>query len=156
MMPLTKPRKQLQSEVSQFRSRELIMKKRLGITLVAFFLPAVAAAQDTEKYQCSYGEMQRRVEIAHEPGVEVPCSVHYYKDTEMPGEQQVLWSAGSDPSFCRSKAIELVTKLEGWGWDCGGDTDTAIEEDPVDEADAIEPEEMLGDPDAPETLDPQE
>ena len=90
------------------------MKQRIVIALVAALLPAVAATQESGKYHCTYGDLQRRVEIAHEPGVEVPCSVHYYKDTEMPDEQQVLWSADRDPTYCQTKAAELVTKLEGW------------------------------------------
>ena len=114
------------------------MKQRTVIALLATMLPAIAAAQDSGQYQCSYGEMVRRVEVAHEPGVEVPCSVHYYKDTEMPGEQQVLWSADSDATYCAQKAKELVAKLEGWGWDCGRESDTAIEEAVVDPADADE------------------
>lgn len=127
------------------------MRERTVIALLATMLPVIAAAQDSGKYQCSYGEMVRRVEVAHEPGVEVPCSVHYYKDTEMPDEQQVLWSADNDGAYCRHKALELVAKLEGWGWDCGRDSETAIEENDVDEADPAEPEEFLGEPDAPET-----
>ena len=124
------------------------MRERTVIALLATMLPAIAAAQDLGKYQCSYGEMVRRVEVAHEPGVEVPCSVHYYKDTEMPGEQQVLWSADSDATYCAQKAKELVVKLEGWGWDCGRDSATAIEEDVVDDAEVEESgEEQLGDPD---------
>ena len=133
------------------------MRERTVIALLATMLPAIAAAQDSGKYQCSYGEMVRRVEVAHEPGVEVPCSVHYYKDTEMPGEQQVLWSADSDATYCAQKAKELVSKLEGWGWDCGRESEIAIEEDVVDEAEVEESdEEQLGDldgPDAPEIID---
>ena len=125
------------------------MTQRIVIILLAILLPAVAASQESGKYECTYGEMQRRVEIAHEPGVEVPCSVHYFKDTEMPGEQQVLWSADNDPAYCRSKALELVTKLEGWGWDCG-------RENAVDEPVGDESDEMLGDPDTQETSDPDE
>jgi hypothetical protein len=129
------------------------MKQRIIIVLMATLLPAVAMAQESDKYQCTYGDMQRRVEIAHEPGVEVPCSVHYFKDTEMPGEQQVLWSADSDPTYCQNKTMEFVTKLEGWGWDCGRDIDAAIEEEAVDEMETVESEEMLGDPDPEETRD---
>lgn len=121
------------------------MKQRIVIVLVAMLLPVVAIAQESDKYQCTYGDLQRRIEIAHEPGVQVPCSVHYYKDTEMPGEQQELWSANSDPTYCRNKAKELVTKLEGWGWDCGTQIDAVMETD--------EPEELLGDPEIEEASD---
>jgi len=122
------------------------MKQQMTIALMAALLPAIAAAQDSGKYQCTYGDLQRRVEIAHEPGVEVPCSVHYFKDTEMPGEQQVLWSAQNDAAYCQSKASEFVAKLEGWGWDCGSNSDAAAEEE-------VESDEMLGEPEAEVTSD---
>ena len=134
------------------------MKPGIVIALTAAALPSVAAAQEAGKFQCSYGDMQRRVEIASEPGTEVPCSVHYFKDTEMPGEQQVLWSAENDPAYCSSKAMELVAKLEGWGWDCNRGDDSAVEEDEVEDMETAEPEEMLGDPEpdsAEETESPQ-
>ncbi len=130
------------------------MKLRTVIVLTSIALPSVAATQEAGKFQCSYGDMQRRVEIASEPGVEVPCSVHYFKDTEMPGEQQVLWSADNDPAYCREKAMELVAKLEGWGWDCGRGDDTAIDEQPPEDMEPVESDEMLGDPDPAEETDP--
>ena len=123
------------------------MKLRIAVILTTALLPFIAEAQETNKYLCSYGDMQRRVEISSEPGVAVPCSVHYFKDTEMPGQQQVLWSADNDPTYCSSKAMELVAKLEGWGWDCGRGDDTAIDEGETEDAETAEPEEMLGDPD---------
>lgn len=129
------------------------MKQQIVTVLIATLLPAVAMTQESGKYQCTYGDMQRRVEIAHEPGVEVPCSVHYFKDTEMPGEQQILWSAQRDPTYCQTKASEFVAKLEGWGWDCGSDADAAVEEDVVDETEAVKSEEMLGEPEDEEALD---
>ena len=133
------------------------MKKRTLITFLATMLPAIAAAQDSGKYQCTYGDMVRRVEIAHEPGYEVPCSVHYYKDTETPGGQQVLWSADRDANYCAQKAREFVAKLEGWGWDCGDDSETVIEDDVVDEEDVVETDdELLGDPEVPRAPDPIE
>ena len=61
----------------------------------------------------------RRVEILTEPGVPVPCEVHYYKDTEAPGEKRVLWSAQAQAGYCEDKVDGLLTKLEGLGWDCG-------------------------------------
>lgn len=129
------------------------MKHRIILFLVAALLPAVASAQDSGKYQCTYGDMQRRVEIITEPGVEVPCSVHYFKDTEAPGEQQVLWSAENDASYCRTKAMEFVAKLEGWGWDCGRGVATVSEGDVVDEAMPEDTEEMVGTSDDEETQD---
>lgn len=132
------------------------MKHHTAIVLITVLLPGLAAAQDSGKYQCTYGDMKRRVEIAHEPGVEVPCSVHYYKDTESPGEQQVLWSAGNDANYCKTKATEFVSRLEGWGWDCGQADDAVVEEaivedTIVEESEVGETDEMLG-----ETLTPEE
>ena len=132
------------------------MKLRTAVVVTTLLLPFIGAAQETDKYRCSFGDMQRRVEISSEPGVEVPCSVHYFKDTEMPGEQQVLWSADNDPTYCRSKALELVAKLEGWGWDCGRADETAVDQDIVEEPEDAEPEEMLGDPDTEEMTDSEQ
>jgi len=94
----------------------MMNKYVIGLLLVA--IPSLGLAQGAGKYQCSLGDLQRRVEILTDPGVSVPCEVHYYKDTEAPGENQVLWSAGSQEGYCESKAEEFITRLEGWGWDC--------------------------------------
>ena len=94
------------------------MKFRYMITVVAAAIPCLAFAQDGNSYHCTMEDVQRRVEILTEPGVTVPCEVHYYKDTEAPGERQVLWSAGTQEGYCESKAEEFVAKLEGWGWSC--------------------------------------
>ena len=88
------------------------------IFLLVTILPGLALAQDNST-QCTYGDMVRRVVIMSEPGVSVPCEVHYYKDTEAPGEDQVLWSASQQQGYCEEQAAGLVAKLEGWGWDCG-------------------------------------
>ena len=95
------------------------MKNKFLIALIPLAIPCLALAQGDGKYQCSFGELQRRIEILTEPGVTVPCEVHYYKDTEAPGETQVLWSASSQEGYCETKTEEFVAKLEGWGWDCG-------------------------------------
>ena len=92
--------------------------KTLAI-VVAMVLPALAAAQDQQQYQCTFGELTRRVEIFSEPGVAVPCEVHYYKDTEAPGDRQVLWSAQNDAAYCAGKAQDFVAKLTEMGWECG-------------------------------------
>lgn len=127
---------------------ENVLKVRMLTVLLAIALPGIAVAQDTGKYQCSHGELLRRVEIVTEPGAEVPCGVHYYKDTEMPGQQQILWTAENDASYCARKASELVTKLEGWGWDCGQSVESGVDEEVV--------EELLGETDTPEMADEPE
>jgi hypothetical protein len=86
--------------------------------ILALVVPCIAAAQDAGKFRCTNGEMVRRVEIYTEPGRTVPCEVHYFKDTEVPAEPEVLWSAQADAEYCQEKATSFVAKLEEWGWTC--------------------------------------
>ncbi|HSG65099.1 MAG TPA: hypothetical protein VLD39_08860 [Gammaproteobacteria bacterium] len=78
----------------------------------------MAGAQDGGSYRCSLGDLARRVEIVYETGSAVPCEVHYYKDTEAPGERQVLWRAGVQSGYCEGRTREFVEQLRGWGWTC--------------------------------------
>lgn len=108
-------------------------------TLIGLFslaLPGFALAQGAET-ACTYGDMVRRVVVMSEPGVTVPCEVHYFKDTEAPGEDQVLWSASSQAGYCEEKAAGLVARLEGWGWDCAAAAPPA----PAEPAETPEPAE---------------
>ena len=119
---------------------------RLVILISCLFLaiPGLAAAQGAEA-QCTYGDMVRRVVIMTEPGVSVPCEVHYFKDTEAPGEDQVLWSAAQQAGYCEEQAAGLVAKLGGWGWDCTA-TGPAAPAAPTAPAEPAEPAEA---PEAP-------
>ena len=125
------------------------MKIKSLITILALGLPGLATAQAVS-HQCSFGDLQRRVEIFTEPGVSVPCEVHYYKDTEAPGERQVLWSATSEEGYCERKTDEFLTKLEGWGWDCGRGTaeEESAEAAPEAETEAEAPAEPEADTEA--------
>ena len=119
-------------------------------TLIGFLflaLPGLALAQGAET-QCTYGDMVRRVVIMTEPGVSVPCEVHYLKDTEAPGEDQVLWSASQQAGYCEEQAASLVAKLEGWGWDCAA-TDPATPAAPAAPAEPAESAEPAEAPEAP-------
>ena len=80
--------------------------------------PLIAVAQSDERYQCTMGDLTRRVAIEREGSAPVPCEVAYYKDSEAPGERQVLWNAASDTSYCGARAAEFVSRLEGLGWNC--------------------------------------
>ena len=122
------------------------MKYRYLLMILGITVSGVSLGQSADSYQCTYGDLQRRVEILTEPGVSVPCEVHYYKDTEAPGDRQVLWSAGSEEGYCERKTEEFIAKLEGWGWDCGqGDAAASTEEEA--EADSLAPSEAEeGDP----------
>ncbi len=116
------------------------MKSITLTVLTAAALPGLALAQDQNSYQCSHGDLQRRVEIVYETGVTVPCEVHYYKDTEAPGERQVLWRALRQEGYCEEKTRDFVTQLGSWGWDCTQSSGATSEE-------AQEPEETA-EPDA--------
>jgi hypothetical protein len=118
------------------------MKYGQAFILFALTAPTVALSQDAGKYQCTHGDLVRRVEIYTEPGKTVPCEVHYFKDTEAPGESEVLWSAETQAGFCEQKATEFVAKLQGWGWECGASEDAAPEP-------AVEP----GEPEVPDDTD---
>ena len=94
------------------------MQRTSLIGLLFLALPGLALAQGAET-KCTYGDKVRRVAITSESGVSVPCEVHYYKDTEAPGSDQVLWSASQQAGYCEEKKTAFIAKLEGWGWDCG-------------------------------------
>jgi hypothetical protein len=126
------------------------MNIKHSIALLALVVPGIAIAQDAGKYQCTHGDLVRRVEILTEPGLTVPCEVHYYKDTEAPGESQVLWSAQTQEGYCVAKAEEFVARLQGWGWSCGASAAPAPEaeeaEPPVyDDTDVLSPGDPTGD-----------
>jgi len=117
------------------------MRSRHFPLLAVLLLPLVAVAQDDRKYQCSYGGLERRIEIVSEGGLEVPCEVHYFKDTEAPGEQQVLWTAQNEAGYCEARARELIARLEGMGWSCGagGGEPAAPAPEATDDTDALVP-----------------
>ena len=120
--------------------------RNLGpIFFLLSILPGLALAQDNST-ECTYGDSVRRVVIMSEPGVSVPCEVHYFKDTEAPGEDQVLWSATQQQGYCEEQAAGLVAKLEGWGWDCGAAAPAA----PAEPEAPAEPAEAPDAPEAPE------
>lgn len=96
-------------------------------------MPMLSLADGSASWRCTQGDTVRRVEIYTEPGVAVPCEVHYFKDTEAPGEPQVLWSAGSDAGFCERKAAEFIDKQQGWGFVCEHSDGRDIETNKTDE-----------------------
>lgn len=116
------------------------MYKRMILLSFAFGASGAAIAQENS-YTCTHGELTRRVVIMSEPGVSVPCEVQYFKDTEAPGESQVLWSAQNQEGFCEQKSSEFVASLEGWGWSCSS---AAVEPDaPMEEEDVRDDTEDL-------------
>jgi len=122
------------------------MKKISLLVLTAAILPFASLAQDQTNYQCSHGDLKRRVEIVYETGVTVPCEVHYYKDTEAPGERQVLWRALKQEGYCEEKTQEFVRQLASWGWSCGqaAAAEEAAAPEEAEDTDAQVPEEETG------------
>ena len=107
---------------------------------------SAAVAQDATRYACSIDEVIRRVEILSEPGVSVPCEVHYYKDTEDPGSDEVLWSAQNETGYCEARAAEFIERLEGMGWTCRDAGGAPVATEPAetteaDDTDALAPAE---------------
>jgi hypothetical protein len=96
------------------------------LIIVSFMVPGLlpeAQAQDYmrsgDKSLCKIGEVMRRVEVRYyEEEKQVPCEVHYYKDTEEPGEDRVLWRAENQADFCENKMSAFVDELTGLGWYC--------------------------------------
>ena len=121
----------------------LIRKIFPFLIIVSFMFPgflADAVGQESirqgDKSLCKIGNIMRRVEIQYyEQEKAVPCEVHYYKDTEAPGEQQVLWRALNETGYCERKTEELIARLQGWGWTCGqtGDSGPKVEPEQADD-----------------------
>ena len=119
--------------------------QRILLVIVLLVAPLIAVAQEQGNYQCALDELIRRVEIMYETGVTVPCEVHYYKDTEMPGERQVLWRAANEEGYCESMAAEFVAKLQGMGWTCwaAGQSEAGETGDDADDTEALTPAEEI-------------
>ena len=126
---------------------EMINRKVLSVVLLLG--PALAFGQGATSYQCTMDGKQRRVVILTEPGVPVPCEVQYHKDTEAPGQVQVLWSATNHAGYCEEKTQEFIGKLQGWGWSCAAADGTSVEPElkPVAPAEAGPESDPVVDPD---------
>jgi hypothetical protein len=132
------------------------MKAMNGSLFLAALLPVVSIAQAPHDYQCMLNDLQRRIVIFYETGVTVPCEVHYFKDTEAPGETQVLWRALNEAGYCEKMADNFVGKLKDQGWSCeqrgGGEPEAAATEP----ADVQKQEAESADVDDTESLIPAE
>ncbi len=132
------------------------MNQKILAIFLAALLPSLAFAQAPHNYQCSYGDLQRRVEILYETGVTVPCEVHYYKDTEAPGEMQVLWRALNEEGYCERMADNFIGKLRDLGWSCGQGGAGGAEAPATEQADDAEQGAETADSDDTEMLAPAE
>jgi len=94
------------------------MRTRIAAFFIMCSLPLIAGAQNGHGYRCTSGDLVRRIEVIYATAAEVPCEVHYFKDSEAPGEAEVLWRAASEHGYCENRADELAARLGGWGWTC--------------------------------------
>ena len=133
------------------------MKIKSYFLVLAAMLPCLALGQGAESYECSFENLKRRVQVLSEPGVTVPCEVHYYKDSEMPGQRQVLWTALTEEGYCEKKTEEFVATLRGWGWECNESAPAPMAEaDAVAESEPAEEEATEVMDDDTEALEPAE
>jgi hypothetical protein len=110
----------------------ILFRKVFPVMIMAtFMLPCVltnafgdSAYRQGEKALCNIGDVMRRVEVHYyENDKPVPCEVHYYKETEEPGEDRVLWRADSETGYCENKMTAFVGELTGFGWYCESEGD---------------------------------
>lgn len=99
-------------------------------------LPGLILAQGVVKHHCTYGSLERRIDVLYETADAVPCEVHYHKDTEAPGERQVLWRANNQAGYCEQKTRDFIEMLQESGWDCGEQGNADTEDGDVSETDA--------------------
>jgi len=130
------------------------MNDKILAIFLAALLPGLSTAQAPHNYQCTYGDLQRRVEILYETGVTVPCEVHYYKDTEAPGETQVLWRALNEAGYCEKMAESFIGKLRDLGWTCGPGGDSGADASMPEQSNSTEQETEPADSDDTDALDP--
>ena len=121
------------------------MSDKLLTLFVLSILPIGAFAEAGDKYECTVGDLVRRVEIMYETGMTLPCEVHYFKDTEAPGESQVLWRAMNEEGYCETKVAGFIEKLQSSGWTCTGGSsghDASDETHEAPEPDEVEAEDV--------------
>lgn len=111
------------------------MKSRtLAAVLLLLSSPLLLATE----YRCVQSEMVRRVQIVYEPGMAVPCEVHYYKDTEIPATHDVLWTAQHESGYCEARTEELIAKLRSYGWNCDETGNVPADDEAAGESDDTE------------------
>lgn len=93
----------------------MITSKHIIPLLTSLFLIPLSAHADS--WSCSLGNDVREVHVEQTTSDPVPCQVVYKKLTEGV-EDQILWDAQNDSTYCEFKANAFVEKLESWGWVC--------------------------------------
>ena len=86
----------------------------LAVFVIAMALPLGAQA---DAWSCRQADNVREVHVERMSPAPVPCQVVYRKLTEG-AEDQVLWNAQHDETYCSNQAAAFIEKLESWGWTC--------------------------------------
>lgn len=74
-------------------------------------------AHADEIYLCSHDALTRAVLVEYQrPGRPLPCRVQYSKPTEHVVEYP--WRARNEAGYCEARVLELVARLESFGWNC--------------------------------------
>ena len=89
-----------------------LSKRTFQIIVFTFFVLPISAYADS--WSCSHGRDVREIHNMSTTPAAAPCQVVYKKLTEGV-EDQVLWTAKNDASYCEDKAKGFVAKLESFG-----------------------------------------
>lgn len=76
---------------------------------------ATTNATGSESTVCTNGKNKRLVQLTDNASA---CEVHYKKETEQAGHDQLIWSTTTQKATCAEKAQAFVDKLKAWGWSC--------------------------------------
>ena len=90
------------------------LRTSLSLLIAGLLLPLGAQA---DAWSCRHADNVREVYIERMSPEPVPCEVVYRKLTEG-AEDQVLYNAQHDETYCNVQAVAFVEKLESWGWTC--------------------------------------
>jgi hypothetical protein len=91
-----------------------LLNRMVQVLAISLLIPLSAQA---DSWSCRNGSLVREVRIEQSTTAPVPCNVVYRKLTEG-SEDQVLWNAQRDDSYCAEKARGFIKKLASWGWIC--------------------------------------
>ncbi len=82
------------------------------MVICVFVFGSASAPADGTRYACEKDGVSRYVEVVRD--AEYACRVKYIK----PSGTSYPWNARNEADYCRPRAIELVEKLGGFGWEC--------------------------------------
>jgi len=93
-------------------------KNFLFLSFIIAFTSAASAnsmlINEVQKTICTYGAQTRVIEVVYLGAEDIPCEVHYTKDTGT----NILWTSQNVLGYCEAKAVEFVAKQQSWGWTC--------------------------------------